>query len=199
MDAEAPTRGDHIKASVFWLIVILGLGYVFPRFVGVLLMLFSVLVFVLAVIGLVWPSVMRLPNRLASAWIFAVSVGLFVGGGVLMSPQNGEPTVADMPPVAAEPSDDLVERLRRAEGRGACNTRLQETVFDIADERVLFRWTTVHLDIRFPGRRETSNPDVVTYWGRALQLMTAAGTWEQTTYECDYNHRTGQIVDVRAR
>ncbi len=141
---------------------------------------------VLAVVGLVWPSLMRLPNRLASAWIFAVAVGLFVGGGVLRSPENGEPTVADTPPVAdsqpqpqaVESSSNLVERLIRAEGRGACNTRLQEAVFDLADEGVLFRWITVHLDIRFPGRRETNDPNVVTYWGRALQTMTASGDWE---------------------
>ena len=79
MDADVPTREQHVKAGVFWLIVLLAAGYVAPRFIGALLMLFSVLVFVLAVVGLVWPSLMKLPNRLASVWVFAISVGLFVG------------------------------------------------------------------------------------------------------------------------
>lgn len=194
---DAPDRKHEIGGGVLALFLVA--AYLAPGVVGAVLMLFSVLVFVLAMVGLFRPSLMRLPNRLASVWVFAVSVGLFVGGGVLMSPQNGEPTVADVPPAPSESSSMLAERLRRAEGSGACNTRLQEAVFDLADEGVMFRWTTVHLDIRFPGRRETSDPNVVTYWGRALQAMTANGDWEQTTYECDYNHETGEIVDVRTR
>ncbi|MCY4668861.1 MAG: hypothetical protein OXC29_12860 [Rhodococcus sp.] len=100
MDAEAPTREQYVKGGAFWLIVLLAAGYVAPRFVGMLLMLFSVLVFVLAVVGLAWPSVMRLPNRLASVWVFTLSVGLFIGGGMLMAPPNGESTASDEPVMA---------------------------------------------------------------------------------------------------
>ena len=97
MDAEAPTREQYVKGGAFWLIVLLAAGYVAPRFVGVLLMLFSVLVFVLALIGLAWPELMKLPNRLASVWVFTLSVGLFIGGGMLMAPPNGPGTAMDNP------------------------------------------------------------------------------------------------------
>ena len=171
MDAEEPTRAEYIKAGVFFLLIFLGVGYIFPRFMGALLMLFSVLVFVLAVVGLAWPSVMKLPNRLASVWVFAVSVGLFMGGGMLMAPQNGESTASDETPspiqavpkpVPTVPSDDLVKQLRRAEGRTACNAELEAAIRVLYTQGLMYRWTSIHLDIRFPGRRETGNPDVVT-------------------------------------
>ena len=61
---DATGRNQRIAVGVFWLIVFLVVAYVMPRFVGTLLMLFSLIVFVVAVVGLAWPSLMRLPNRL---------------------------------------------------------------------------------------------------------------------------------------
>ena len=101
---DAADRTQRISVGVFWLLVLLVAAYVAPRFVGALLMLFSLLVFVLAVVGLAWPSLMRLPNRLAAVWVFALSVGMFVGGGMLMAPQNGESTASDVPAVATRQS-----------------------------------------------------------------------------------------------
>ena len=87
--------GRKKQIAVVVLIAVSVAAYVAPEFVGALLSLLSVLVFVLAMVGLVWPSLIRLPSRLASVWVFAVSVGLSVGGGVLLSPQNGENTASD--------------------------------------------------------------------------------------------------------
>lgn len=208
MDAEAPTRTQKVTAGVFWLIVLLAAGYVAPRFVGALLMLFSVLVFVLAVIGLIRPSVVRLSDRMAAVWVWAVSVGLFVGGGMLMAPPNGESTASDVPPTAVrvpEPEasgaarSGLSERMMTAEARGACNVRLSDAARFLVSQGAMYRWMSPDLDVRFPGRRETGDPDVVTYWGRALQFRDEDGSWVRATYECDFNHDTGEIVDVRTR
>ena len=87
-------RRERIVAGVVGLLV---LAWFVPDLVGVLLMLFSALVFVIAVVGLLRPSLVRIPDRMAAVWAFALSVGLFVGGGVLMSPENGEGTAMDSP------------------------------------------------------------------------------------------------------
>ncbi len=208
MDAEAPTRGDHIKAGVFWLIVLLGLGYVFPRFVGAVLILFSALVFVLAVVGLTWPSLIRLPNRLASVWVFAVSVGLFMGGGVLMSPNNGESTASDEPPsavageapvpVARSGGGGLAARLADVEARTACNVRLGDAARTLYHAGALYRWTETDLEARF-GRRQSNDPGIWVYFGNALEFMNEDGSWVRAFYECDWNTETGEIVDVRVQ
>lgn len=207
MNAEASTRGDHIKAGVFWLIVLLGLGYVFPRFVGAVLMLFSALVFVLAVVGLTWPSLIRLPNRLASVWVFAVSVGLFMGGGVLMIPNNGESTASDEPQSAvaeeapapvARTDGRLAARLADAEARAACNVRLTDAARVLFYQGAVHRWTETDLEARF-GRRLSADPDVLVYFGNALEFMNEDGSWVRAFYECDWNTETGEIVDVRVQ
>ena len=86
---------------VFGLVVLLLLLWA-PAVIGTILMLFAPLVVLLGVIGLLRPSLMKLPNRLASVWIFTTAVGMFLGGGMLNSPQNGEGTASDAPmPVAS--------------------------------------------------------------------------------------------------
>ena len=79
-----------------------------PKIVGTLLMLFSVLVLIFAIVGAVWPTVLKLPNRLASVWVFTLSVGMFIGGGMLISPPNGNGTASDSP--AETPSDTAPSR-----------------------------------------------------------------------------------------
>ena len=70
---------------------------VFPSVVGTLLMLFSVLVLIFAIVGAVWPSILKLPNRLASVWVFTLAFGMFLGGGMLISPPNGNGAASDAP------------------------------------------------------------------------------------------------------
>lgn len=62
-------------------------AYHAPGVVAELLMAFSVVAFVFGVVGLLKPAWARLPNRAAAVWAWAVSVGLFVGGGMLSAPQ----------------------------------------------------------------------------------------------------------------
>lgn len=40
--------------------------------------------------------------------------------------------------------------------------------------------------------------NVYTYFGYKLDLLGTDGSWDMATYDCDYDHDTGQIVDVRA-
>lgn len=93
-------RRERIVAGVVGFLV---LAWVAPDLVGALLMLFSFLVFAIAVVGLVWPSLVRLPDRMAAVWAFALSVGMFVGGGMLLAPQNGESTASDSSSVSDSP------------------------------------------------------------------------------------------------
>lgn len=95
-------RRERIVAGVAGLLV---LAWFVPDLVGVLLMLFSALVFVIAAIGLLRPSLVRIPDRMAAVWAFALSVGLVVGGGMLLSPPNGESTASDVMPVTERPAD----------------------------------------------------------------------------------------------
>ena len=39
---------------------------------------------------------------------------------------------------------------------------------------------------------------VYTYNGFDLELSASNGSWDMATYECDYDHESGRIVDVRA-
>lgn len=89
MDARA-----RIVAGVAGLLIA---ATVAPTVVGALLMLFSVLVLVFAIVGAFWPSMLRLPNRLASVWIFTLAFGMFLGGGMFISPPNGDGAASDAP------------------------------------------------------------------------------------------------------
>ena len=89
------SRQDRIFASAAGLIVLLVVAQFEPKFVGTVLITFSLVVFVLAVVGLVRPEWVRIPNRLASVWVFTLAAGLAMGGAVLISPPNGEMVASD--------------------------------------------------------------------------------------------------------
>ena len=198
-------RRERIVAGVAGLLV---LAWFVPDLVGVLLMLFSALVFVIAVVGLLRPSLVRIPDRMAAVWAFALSVGLFVGGGMLLSPPNGESTASDTPsPVYLEhldtedrnmPSPSLASRVLDLEGMTHCNVRLQDAARVLYRDGALYRWTATELEERF-GRMLSDDPDVTTYFGNALEFMNPDGTWTKAFYECDWNSETGEIVDVRVQ
>ena len=97
MSVRKDSVGDHAVGVVILGLLALLLLVWAPAIVGTILMLLAPLVVVLGGIGLLWPSLMRLPNRLASVWIFTAAVGMFLGGGMLISPQNGEGTASDAP------------------------------------------------------------------------------------------------------
>ena len=202
-------RRERIVAGVVGLLV---LAWFVPDLVGVLLMLFSALVVVIAVIGLLRPSLVRIPDRMAAVWAFALSVGLFVGGGMLLSPPNGESTASDTPsPVylehlnhedreTVESGEDpsLGARLLDIEGMTHCNVSLQAAARLIYAEGALHRWKATGLEDRF-ARMESSDQDVTTYFGNALEFMDPDGRWTKAFYECDWNNETGEVVDVRTR
>ena len=85
-----------------------------------------------------------------------------------------------------------------ADGKGMCSIRLQDTARAItAQTGTLHRWTTRHLDERFPEKSPTSDSDVITYYGNAIEFMEDDGSWLRMAYGCDYDHDTGEIVRVR--
>ena len=58
-----------------------------PEAVAVVLGTLSVVMFVWAVVGLIRPDWARLPNRMASVWVWALSVGMVIAAVWLMPPE----------------------------------------------------------------------------------------------------------------
>ncbi len=79
-------RKGKIVLSVFGVLVFLGLAWLAPTFTSRILFTFSTVAIVWAVIGFIKPQWARIPDRLASIWILALGIGLFIGGGVIQSP-----------------------------------------------------------------------------------------------------------------
>ena len=80
-------------------------------------------------------------------------------------------------------------------GMIACRTRLRDTARLLAGAGHLFRWSGTGLETMFSDRRERGT--VTTYVGSALEVLDDDGSWIPASYECDYDHGAGQIVDVR--
>ena len=89
------TRRNRIVGGVVGTLGLLLAASVAPAIVGALLMTFSVLVFLFAVVGLAMPRLVRLPNRAAGVWVLALSIGLFISGGVLVDPPEEQTTASD--------------------------------------------------------------------------------------------------------
>ena len=119
-------RGEWIASGIAGLAVLLVAAQFEPQIVGAVLVTFSLVVFVMAVVGLVKPSWVRIPNRLAAVWVWALSVGLFFGGAVLLSPPNGEITASDV-----GPEQEAAAHLREAAG---CFERNRHRILEIAGE-----------------------------------------------------------------
>ena len=121
MDADERTA-NRIANVVVGLIGLGGLWLLaqfVPAFIAAVLMMGSLLVLLLALIGFIKPSWVRIPNRLAGVWLIALSVGMFIGGGALLnqgedeiSTANGTPPMAD-PGTSTPMTDALGRELRR--------------------------------------------------------------------------------------
>ena len=81
-------------------------------------------------------------------------------------------------------------------GMIACRTRLRDTGRVLAGAGHLFRWTGTGLETMFSDRRAAGG-DVITYIGDALEVQDSDGSWVTASYECDFDHRLGEILDVR--
>ena len=82
-----------------------------------------------------------------------------------------------------------------AVGMIACRTRLRDTARLLVGADHLFRFTSTALDVMFTDTRERG--DVATYAGAALEVQDADGSWVGASYECDFDHGAGRIIDVR--
>ena len=97
MDADERTanRIANVVVGLIGLGALWLLAQFVPAFVAAVLMTGSFLVLLLALIGFIKPSWVRLPNRLAGVWLIALSVGMFVGGGVLLNQGEDEISTAN--------------------------------------------------------------------------------------------------------
>ena len=86
----------RLAVGVGGVVVLIIAGLNAPATTGRLLITFSIIVFLWAVVGLLRPQWGRLPNRLAAVWVWAISAGLFVAGAVLLAPPT-ENLSADPP------------------------------------------------------------------------------------------------------
>ena len=82
-----------------------------------------------------------------------------------------------------------------AAGMIACRTRLRDTGRLLGIQGHGFRWTGTGLDVMFTDTRQQG--DVSTYAGASLEVQDSDGIWLPASYECDYDHAAGQIIDVR--
>lgn len=97
------SREARVGVGVAVLLGVVLAAYQAPVAVGALLLLFAILVFVFGVVGLVRPTVMNLPSRLAAVWVMATAFGLFLGGGMLISPAERPGSADPAPIVRREP------------------------------------------------------------------------------------------------
>lgn len=65
-------------------------------------MSFAVVALLVALVGFVRPSLVRIPDRMAAIWLLAVSFGCYLGGAALLSPPEGDSVASDAAPVAEE-------------------------------------------------------------------------------------------------
>ena len=145
---------------------------------------FSIVVFAWAVVGLIRPEWGRIPNRLASVWVWTMSVGLLFGGMALIAPGT-EVARSDAPAVAVESEERSTVNaqvlcMREVERNGIYQHRWLVGVFG---------------GLRFAGTREVG--DVLTLVGDQIEYQTEGGAWFRATYECDYDFGAEEIVDVR--
>ena len=93
-------------------------------------------------------------------------------------------------------TEDTEDTVDHDEAMITCRTRLRDAARVLAGTGHLFRWTDTGLETMFSDRRDAGG-DVATYIGDALEVEDDDGSWIPASYECDYDHAAGQIVDVR--
>lgn len=81
-------------------------------------------------------------------------------------------------------------------GMIACRTRLRDIARLLGLQGHGFRLASIDLDVMFPLRRDKGS-NVTGYAGYALEVLDDDGSWLGVGYECVFDHRIGQIVDVQ--
>lgn len=103
---------DGHKRIVVGVVGLIGFGILAqraPDTLAAVLMTFAVVVLVVAMIGFARPDVVRIPNRLASIWLLAVSFGLYLGSVAVLTPPNGLSVSSDAGLLEAGPATALDE------------------------------------------------------------------------------------------
>ena len=107
-------------------VVVLALARTAPQLVGGLLLGFSVLVFLLTIVGLT--GRFRFPERLSPAWGFAIAFGMYLYGVALVAPPNGVAVSSDR--AVLTPEEAAAQVLRRVAG---CLDRSRSSLANAAE------------------------------------------------------------------
>lgn len=106
---------------------VLALARTAPQLVGGLLLGFSVLLFVLTIVGLT--GRFRFPERLSPAWGFAIAFGMYLYGVALVAPPNGVVVSSDRASDLS-PGEEAAQVLRRVAG---CLDRSRSSLANAAE------------------------------------------------------------------
>jgi hypothetical protein len=80
----------------------------------------------------------------------------------------------------------------------AAAARCKEPVEKLA--KYTARWTDGTFEPKFSHFRWFKESEgIVTYIGDKIEFQNGFGAWQAHVYECDYNPKTEQVLDVRAR
>lgn len=188
-----------------------------PRIAGSLMITFSIIAFLWAAIGLLKPAWARLPDRMAAVWVWAISFGLFLGGGALLAPppevsnSNGL-TAAESPEerearVAARMAATAAERERAAAQERRSWTPQGREPFAMLNcpehvERLAaydFRWVDGILDPKFSRLGWRDEPSyLAVYLGDQIEFQNPQGGWVRHSYSCIVDVRAERVVEATA-
>ena len=175
--AAEPTVFETVVV-LFVLFLLIGTvvsAFLFPQSTALFLSFGSVLVFLWAVLGLISPSLARIPNRKGAFNIWLLSILVFLAGGILGSSTANQTDQS----VDSAPTSDV-----RSEPSGAAQVECAERIERLANYS--FRWTTGwFLGGRFPRYRwEDDERRVATVFGDAVEFQNAFGAWQRHRYSC---------------
>ena len=88
----------RVIVGVAAVVGVLAAALVAPQTVGWVLIWFSFLVALIAFLGFIDPGIFGFSDRQAPVWLVAVSIGLFVGGGVILAPPDEVVVSSDLNP-----------------------------------------------------------------------------------------------------
>lgn len=125
-----------------------------PQIVGTVLAAFSLVVFLIAVVGLARPEVVRLPNRAASVWVWALSFGLLIAGSTLLAPPDGDVARSDVPRgMTRQEGLEIAARREARLAREATAVAVVRTANDLRAETVCLEnrgWHVVEAETEDP-------------------------------------------------
>lgn len=86
---------------------------------------------------------------------------------------------------------DLAEK-HLAEANTYCANRVERLAqYD-------FAWTDGWLELKFQRYLPSEKPSVIVYMGDKIKFQNGFGAWQPHIYVCEFNTKTGKVIDVSA-